>query len=361
MSYPSLHNNTFIKALLRQPTAHTPVWLMRQAGRYLPEHRALRARAGSYLDLVKNPDLATEASLQPLRRFSLDAAVVFADMLSLPDAMGLGLYCVNGDGPRFRHPLRDEVAIERLRVPEPEALEHTYQTLAQVRHELEGKVPVVGFAASPWTLACYMVEGGPPGDCQLIKKMLYRRPELLHRLLKVLGHAVAADLNAQIESGAQAVMLVDSFGGVLADAAYRRFSLYYLREVLARLHKTQHGVRIPSIVHTRGGAQWLSPLADSGADALGLDWTCDLALARQLVGNCVALQGNLDPAVLLADEASIRREVRRTLQTFGPPAAGFGHVFNLGQGISPATSPEAVAVLVDAVHHYSRVAGGVHA
>ncbi|MDD0977301.1 uroporphyrinogen decarboxylase [Pseudomonas fontis] len=361
MSYPSLHNNTFIKALLRQPTAHTPVWLMRQAGRYLPEHRALRARAGSYLDLLRTPDYATEATLQPLRRFNLDAAVVCSDILLLPDAMGLGLYFVNGEGPRFRHPLRDEQAIANLRLPQPHALEHVYLTIAQTRRELGTQVPLIGFAGSPWTLACFMVEGGPPGDFQLIKKMLYRQPALLHSLLRTLAHAVAADLNAQIESGVQAVILVDTWGGALADGMYQHFSLFYMREVLARLHKTHNGQRIPSLIHTRGASPWLNVLADSGADALGLDWTCDLARARQLVGSRVALQGNLDPSVLLADEASIRREVRRVLKSVGPSGIGFGHVFNLGHGISPATSPEAVAVLVDAVHEFSRVAGGVHA
>nr|WP_256584071.1 uroporphyrinogen decarboxylase [Pseudomonas sp. SDI] len=351
----------FIKALLRQPTARTPVWLLRQAGRYLPEHRVLRARAGSYLDLLRTPDYATEATLQPLRRFDLDAAVVYSDILQLPDAMGLGLYFVHGEGPRFRHPLRDEAAIERLRVPEPHALEHLYLTMAQVRRELAGRVPLIGFAGSPWSLACFMVEGGPPGDFQLIKKMLYRRPELLHSLLRTLAQAVAADLNAQIEAGAAAVIVVDTWGGALADGMYQRFSLFYMREVLARLHKSHNGQRIPSLIHTRGAFQWLNVLADSGADALGVDWSCDLAMARQLVGSRVALQGNLDPSILLADEASIRREVRRVLQSLGPPAAGFGHVFNLGHGISAAVSPEAVAVLVDAVHEFSRVAGGVHA
>ncbi|WP_408980594.1 uroporphyrinogen decarboxylase [Pseudomonas sp. B21-032] len=357
----SLHTTTLIKALLRQPTTHTPVWLMRQAGRYLPEYRELRARAGSFLSLVKTPDYATEATLQPLRRFNLDAAIVFSDILSVPDAMGLGLYFGHGEGPRFRHPLRDEQAIKRLRVPEPEALDYLYQAVAQSRRELDPKVALLGFAGSPWTLACYMVEGGPPGDFQLIKKMLYRRPELLQRILQVTSQAVAASLNAQIESGAQALMIFDTWGGVLADGAYQRFSLFYMREVLARLHKTHHGQRVPSIIYTKGGSPWLAEMADSGADALSLDWTCDLGMARQLVGNSVALQGNLDPSVLLGDVACIRREVQRTLQAFGPPAAGFGHVFNLGHGISPATSPEAVATLVNAVHELSRARGGAYA
>nr|WP_258606920.1 uroporphyrinogen decarboxylase [Pseudomonas sp. B21-032] len=356
-----MHTTTLIKALLRQPTTHTPVWLMRQAGRYLPEYRELRARAGSFLSLVKTPDYATEATLQPLRRFNLDAAIVFSDILSVPDAMGLGLYFGHGEGPRFRHPLRDEQAIKRLRVPEPEALDYLYQAVAQSRRELDPKVALLGFAGSPWTLACYMVEGGPPGDFQLIKKMLYRRPELLQRILQVTSQAVAASLNAQIESGAQALMIFDTWGGVLADGAYQRFSLFYMREVLARLHKTHHGQRVPSIIYTKGGSPWLAEMADSGADALSLDWTCDLGMARQLVGNSVALQGNLDPSVLLGDVACIRREVQRTLQAFGPPAAGFGHVFNLGHGISPATSPEAVATLVNAVHELSRARGGAYA
>ncbi|WP_437127868.1 uroporphyrinogen decarboxylase [Pseudomonas donghuensis] len=357
----SLHTTTLIKALLRQPTAHTPVWLMRQAGRYLPEYRELRARAGSFLNLVKTPDYATEATLQPMRRFNLDAAIVFSDILTVPDAMGLGLYFGTGEGPRFRHPLRDEQAIKRLRVPEPESLDYLYQTVAQARRALDPKAALIGFAGSPWTLACYMVEGGPPGDFQLIKKMLYRRPELLQRILQVTSQAVAASLNAQIESGAQALMICDTWGGALADGAYQRFSLFYMREVLARLHKTHHGQRVPSIIYTPGGSPWLGEMADSGADALSLDSACNLGMARQLVGHSVALQGNLDPSVLLGDEACIRREVQRTLQAFGPPAAGFGHVFNLGQGISPATSPEAVATLVEAVHELSRVRGGAYA
>ncbi|WP_420793352.1 uroporphyrinogen decarboxylase [Pseudomonas rubra] len=357
----SLHTTTFIKALLRQPTAHTPVWLMRQAGRYLPEYRELRARAGSLLSLARNPDYATEATLQPLRRFNLDAAIVFSDILSVPDAMGLGLYFGRGEVPRFRHPLRDEQAIMRLRVPAPEALEYLYQTVAQTRRALDPKTALIGFAGSPWTLACYMVEGGPPGDFQLIKKMLYRRPELLTHILQVTSLAVAASLNAQIESGAQALMIFDTCGGALADGAYQRFSLFYMREVLARLHKTHQGQRVPSILYTKGGSPWLAQMADSGADALSLDPTCDLGMARHLVGHSVALQGNLDPSVLLGDTTCIRREVQRTLQAFGPATRGFGHVFNLGHGICPATSPEAVTTLVEAVHEFSRVRGGAHA
>jgi len=357
----SLHTNSFIKALLRQPVVRTPVWLMGQAGRHLPEYRALRARAGSLLSLYKTPAYACEATVQPVQRFRLDAAVVANDMLTLVDAMGLGLYFVAGEGPRLRHPLRDEVAIKRLRVPEPQALEYLCQAVAQSRRALAGRAALIGVAGSPWSLACYMVEGGPPGDFQLIRKMLYRRPELLNRLLQTTSRAVAASLNAQIESGAQAVMLLDPFAGALAEGAYQRFSLFYVREVLARLHKTHQGQRIPVILHAHGASQWLGSMADSGVDCLGLDPRCDLGLARQLVGNSVALQGNLDPAVLLGDEACIRREVQRTLQAFGPPSAGFGHVFNLGRDLHPATTPEALAVVVDAVRAFSHVKGGVYA
>ena len=361
MSYPSLHNNSFIKALLRQPTLHTPVWLMGQAGHHLPEYRQLRAKAGCYLSLLKYPDYTTEATLQPFRHLNLDAAVVTSDILTLADAMGLGLYFFNGQTPRLRHPLRDEKAIHRLRVPEPRAQEYLYQSVAQSRRALEGKVPLIGVAGSPWSLACYMVEGGPPGDFQLIRRMLYRRPELLHRLLLTTSQAVAASLNAQIESGAQVVMLLDPFAGALANGMYQRFSLFYAREVLARVHKSHHGHRVPSVLYTRGASQWLVDMTQSGVDCLGLDSSYDLGMARQLVGNTVALQGNLDPAVLLGDEACIRREVQRTLQAFGPATAGMGHVFNLGQAVLPSTPPQALAVLVDAVHAYSQVKGGVHA
>jgi len=349
--FAPLQNDSFLRACLRQPTPHTPVWLMRQAGRYLPEYRATRARAGSFMGLATNPDYATEVTLQPLDRYALDAAILFSDILTVPDAMGLGLSFAEGEGPRFAHPVRDEAAVARLEVPDMARLRYVFDAVTSIRKALNGRVPLIGFSGSPWTLACYMVEGAGSDDYRLVKTMLYARPDLMHRILEVNASAVAQYLNAQIEAGAQAVMIFDSWGGVLADGAFQAFSLAYTRRVLAQLKREHDGQRIPHIVFTKGGGLWLDEIAASGADVVGLDWTVNLDMARARVGNRVALQGNIDPNMLFAGPEQIRAEVERTLQSFG---AHDGHVFNLGHGISQHTPPENVAVLVDAVHEGSR-------
>jgi uroporphyrinogen decarboxylase len=353
-SFAALKNDTFLRALLRQPTEYTPLWLMRQAGRYLPEYRATRARAGSFLGLAKNPDYATEVTLQPLARYPLDAAILFSDILTVPDAMGLGLYFADGEGPKFERPLRDEAAVLALREPDLESLRYVFDAVTQIRTELQGRVPLIGFSGSPWTLACYMVEGGGSDDFRRVKTMLYDRPDLMHHILRTNAAAVAAYLNAQIDAGAQAVMIFDTWGGALADGVYQEFSLAYMREVMRQLQTEKDGVRIPSIVFTKGGGLWLEQIADIGADAVGLDWTVNLTSARARVGHKVALQGNLDPSVLFANPAAIQAEVGRVLAAYGTPAAGNGHVFNLGHGISQFTPPEAVDVMVEAVHRLSR-------
>lgn len=347
-------NDTLLRALLRQPTDYTPVWLMRQAGRYLPEYRATRARAGSFMALAKSPALATEVTLQPLERYALDAAILFSDILTVPDAMGLGLRFAEGEGPKFERPIRSEEDVARLAVPDIGALDYVMDAVGEIRRALAGRVPLIGFSGSPFTLACYMVEGGGSDDFRLVKTMLYRRPDLLHRILAVNAAAVAEYLNAQIEAGAQAVMVFDTWGGALADRAYQAFSLAYLREVVSKVKREHEGERIPTIVFTKGGGLWLEQIADTGCDAVGLDWTVNLGAARARVGARCALQGNVDPMVLFGGDAAIRREVEQTLASFGPPSAGAGHVFNLGHGISQHTPPEAVSVLVDAVHEVSR-------
>lgn len=352
--FAPLKNDTFIRALLRKPTDYTPLWLMRQAGRYLPEYNATRKRAGSFLGLAKSPDYATEVTLQPLARFPLDAAILFSDILTVPDAMGLGLYFADNEGPKFERPLRDEIAVRALKVPEPGALQYVCDAVTQIRGALGGSVPLIGFSGSPWTLACYMVEGGGSSDYRTVKTMLYKRPDLMHQILCTNAAAVTDYLNAQIDAGAQAVMIFDSWGGALADGAYQEFSLSYMREIVGGLQREKDGVRVPCIVFTKGGGLWLDELADIGADALGLDWTVNLGNARSRVGAKVALQGNLDPVILFADEAQIRQQVDRTLSSYGAPSAGSGHVFNLGHGISQFTPPEAVAILADAVHTQSR-------
>jgi len=352
--FAPLKNDTFLRALLRQPTEYTPVWLMRQAGRYLPEYRATRARAGSFLGLAKNPDYATEVTLQPIDRYPLDASILFSDILTVPDAMGLGLYFADGEGPKFERPLRTEADVLALRVPEMESLDYVFKAVTSIRLALDGRVPLIGFSGSPWTLACYMVEGQGSREFHTIKKMLYARPDLMHRILQINASAVAQYLNAQIDAGAQAVMIFDSWGGALADGAYQEFSLQYMRQVLAQLQREKDGVRIPAIVFTKGGGIWLDEMADIGADALGLDWTVNLGRARALVGERVALQGNLDPAILFAEPEQIRAEVERSLTAYGAPGAGHGHVFNLGHGISQFTPPESVSAMVEAVHSFSR-------
>ncbi len=354
-SFAPLKNDTFIRALLRQPTDYTPLWLMRQAGRYLPEYREVRQRAGSFMGLATNPDWATAVTLQPIDRFGLDAAILFSDILTIPDAMGLGLTFAEGEGPRFAHPVQDEAAVKALTVPDMDRLRYVFDAVTQIRTELAGRVPLIGFAGSPWTLACYMVQGGGSTDHHRVKTMMYRRPDLMHRILEINAAAVAAYLNAQIDAGAQAVMLFDSWGGALADGNYQRFSLHYMRSVIGRLQRSKHGVPVPCIVFTKGGGPWLEQIAASGADALGLDWTVNLGEARTRVGDRIGLQGNLDPAVLFAEPAQIRAEVERTLHSYAAAGSGLdGHVFNLGHGISQHTPPEAVAALVEAVHDISR-------
>lgn len=345
-------NDTFLRALLRQPVDYTPVWLMRQAGRYLPEYCQTRKRAGSFLNLCKNKELATEVTLQPLARYELDAAILFSDILTVPDAMGLGLYFAEGEGPKFERPLSEEWAIRDLAVPDPySSLGYVMDAVSEIRKALDGSVPLIGFSGSPFTLACYMVEGGSSDDYRKIKTMLYTRPDLLHHILGVTAKAVTAYLNAQIESGAQAVMIFDSWGGTLAEAAYKEFSLRYMEQIVADLIKARDGERIPNIVFTKGGGNWLENIAAIGCDALGLDWTVDIGRARARVGEKVALQGNLDPMCLFSSPESVAAEACKVLDSYGH---GGGHVFNLGHGINQHTPPENVAALVNAVHSHSR-------
>ncbi len=346
-----LKNDRLLRALLRQPVDLTPVWMMRQAGRYLPEYRATREKAGSFMDLCRNPELACEVTLQPLERFPLDAAILFSDILTVPDAMGLGLYFAEGEGPHFERPVRSEADIERLPVPDPEQeLGYVMDAVRTIRAALAGRVPLIGFSGSPWTLATYMVEGGGSRDFRTIKGMMYDRPELLHRLLDTTARAVTTYLNAQVAAGAQALMIFDTWGGALSPAAYRAFSLAYMRQIVEGLTREAEGRTVPVILFTKNGGQWLEAMADSGADALGLDWTTDIGEARARVGDRVALQGNLDPAVLYASPATIEREVGEVLAGFGP---GSGHVFNLGHGIHPQIDPERAAVMIEAVHRLS--------
>lgn len=352
-TFPALRNDVFLRALRRQPVPYTPIWLMRQAGRYLPEYRATRARAGSFLALAQNPALAAEVTLQPLERYEFDAAILFSDILTVPHAMGLGLRFTDGEGPRFDSPIRDESDVKRLAVPDMEKLRYVFDAVTLIRHELGGKAPLIGFAGSPWTIACYMVEGGGSDDYQRIKTMLYQRPDLLHTILQVNAEATTAYLNAQIEAGAQAVMIFDSWGGVLADGLYQEFSLAYIQRVLQGLKRDRPDGRVPVIVFTKGGGLWLEAIAASGCDAVGVDWTVNLAQARRRVQDSVALQGCLDPMALFGGEQAIRHEARRVLDAYGPVATG-GHVFNLGHGISRHTPVEAVSALVDEVHTYSR-------
>ncbi len=345
-------NDTFLRALRREPVDYTPVWLMRQAGRYLPEYCETRRRAGSFLDLCKNPQLACEVTLQPLARYDLDAAILFSDILTVPDAMGLGLYFAEGEGPKFERPLRSEWEIRNLAAPDPAAeLGYVMDAVAEIRRALNGSVPLIGFSGSPFTLACYMVEGGSSDDFRHLKTLMYGSPALMHRVLDVTAQAVTAYLNAQIEAGAQAVMIFDTWGGTLPAWAYREFSLEYMRRIVAGLHKHYDGQPVPSVVFTKGGGQWLEAIADCGCDAVGLDWTTDLGAARARVGERVALQGNLDPMALFAPPEAVAAEACRVLDAYG---TGSGHVFNLGHGISQFTPPDHVAVLVDTVHAHSR-------
>lgn len=351
MPQPILKNDSLLRALLRQPTPRTPVWIMRQAGRYLPEYRETRARAGSFIKLMSAPELACEVTLQPVNRFPLDAAILFSDILTIPSAMGLGLHFVGGEGPAFERPVRDAAAVAKLGVPDPEEdLRFVLDTVRLVRKELAGRIPLIGFAGSPWTLATYMVEGGASKDFAKIKGMLYAEPVTLHKLLDVLARSVTVYLNAQIAAGAQAVMLFDTWGGVLTGPAYIEFSLHYMSAVIAQLKRQNEGRQVPVILFTKGGGAWLEAMTESGAHALGVDWTQDLGDARQRVGGKVALQGNLDPAALYAPPERIREEVRKVLASYGH---GNGHVFNLGHGIQVGTKPESVAAMVTAIHELS--------
>jgi uroporphyrinogen decarboxylase len=343
-----LKNDTFLRALARQPTPYAPVWLMRQAGRYLPEYNATRTRAGSFLALARNPELCAEVALQPLERFALDAAIVFSDILTIPDAMGLGLSFGEGEGPRFQHPLRDEAAIRRLAAPDPSAeLRYVLDAVRVTRQALGGRVPLIGFSGSPFTLACYMVEGRGSDDWRILKTLLHARPDLLQRILEVNAKAVSDYLNAQIDAGAQAVMIFDTWGGTLAHADYEPFSLAYSRKVLDAV------TRVPRILFTKGGNPWLAAMMESGADAVGLDWTSDPREARRIAGGRAALQGNLDPVALFAPPAQVRPLARQVIDAFGPAP---GHVFNLGHGILPGTPIDSVAALVDEVRTYGRSA-----
>ena len=364
--FAPLQNDTFIRACMRQATDYTPVWLMRQAGRYLPEYRASRAQAGSFMGLATNTGYATEVTLQPLERYPLDAAILFSDILTVPDAMGLGLSFALGEGPKFALTVRDEAAVAKLAVPDMAKLRYVFDAVTSIRKALNGRVPLIGFSGSPWTLACYMVEGAGSDDYRLVKTMLYQRPDLMHKMLAINADSVAAYLNAQIEAGAQAVMIFDSWGGVLADAAFHEFSLAYTRRVLAQLKREHEGVVIPRLVFTKGGGLWLEAMGQLDCEVLGLDWTVNLSKARALVGSegtsgghAKALQGNLDPNVLFANATQIEAEAIKVLDSFGTPHMNRGHtgpthIFNLGHGISQHTPPESVEVLVRAVHAHSR-------
>ena len=358
-----LKNDRFLRALRREPVDHTPVWLMRQAGRYLPEYRATRARAGSFMALATNPELACEVTLQPLARFDIDAAILFSVILTIPDAMGLGLYFADGEGPKFERPVRDAAAIAKLGVPDMETdLRYVMDAVRVIRRELDGSVPLIGFSGSPWTLACYMVEGGSSSDYRAVKSLMYSRPDLMHRILDINARSVAAYLNAQIDAGAQAVMVFDSWGGVLADGKFQEFSLAYTEQVLGQLKRTgPDGADIPRIVFTKGGGLWLTQMNLLDCDVLGVDWTVNLGAARASLwmhGEGKTLQGNLDPNVLFAPPEKVAAEARAVLDSFGTPHIGEGrgatHIFNLGHGISQFTPPEHVTALVEAVHSHSR-------
>ena len=346
-----LQNDLLLKALLREPVPRTPLWMMRQAGRYLPEYRATRAKAGSFLNLCMNPDLACEVTLQPLERYRLDAAILFSDILTIPHAMDVGLTFEAGEGPRIARPVRTPADIDRLPVPDPETdLRYVMDAVRTIRRELRGRVPLIGFAGSPWTIATYMVEGGGSRNFEHVKAMLYGAPHELHRLLEVITRSTVLYLNAQVAAGAQALMVFDTWGGALAPADYRAFSLRYMQAIVDGLTREAEGRRVPVILFTKGGGQWLGDMADTGCDALGVDWTTDLADARAAVQDRVALQGNLDPGVLYAPPAQIREQVGKVLASYGQ---GHGHVFNLGHGIHPEVNPEHALAMIEAVHELS--------
>lgn len=346
-----IKNDTFLRALRREPTPYTPIWLMRQAGRYLPEYNATRSRAGSFLKLCMNPELATEVTLQPLERFPLDAAILFSDILTIPDAMGLGLYFAEGEGPRFERPVKDENAIRALNGPDLKKLSYVFEAVAQIKHALKGSVPLIGFSGSPFTLACYMIEGGGGSDFAQVRAMVYREPRLMHQLLALNAQWVAAYLNEQIARGADAVMLFDTWGGLLSAQGYLDYSLAYITQIISQLRPGPDGNPVPSIVFTKNGGQWLEHIANSGCSAVGTDWTTDISVARKRIGHKVAVQGNLDPAVLFASPEAVAEEAKRIVVGAGQAP---GHIFNLGHGIVPKTPPENVAVLVETVHRTSR-------
>ena len=347
-----LKNDTLLRALLREPVDYTPVWMMRQAGRYLAEYRETRARAGSFMDLCRNPELACEVTIQPLERLPLDAAILFSDILTVPDAMGLGLYFAEGEGPHFEHPVRSEADVERIRVPDPEdELGYVMDAVRTIRRELAGRVPLIGFSGSPWTLATYMIEGGTTKHFARSKAMMFDRPDLMHALLAKVADAVTVYLNAQIAAGAQVAMVFDTWGGVLTPGDFREFSLRYMERIVDGLTREADGRRVPVVLFSKGAGQWLDRMAETGCDALGVDWTTELSDARRMVRDKVALQGNLDPCTLYASPERIRREVGRVLASYG---AGTGHVFNLGHGIHPDTDPDHAAAMVAAVHELSR-------
>ncbi len=352
MQFPPLKNDRYLKALLKQDTDTTPVWIMRQAGRYLPEYRATRKQAGSFLDLCKTPELACEVTLQPLRRFDLDAAILFSDILTIPDAMNLGLYFAEGEGPKFERPVRSQADIDALFVPDmSESLRYVTDAVTLIRQELDGLVPLIGFSGSPWTLATYMIEGGSSKDYHNIKGMMYENPQALHQVLDVTAQAVVAYLNAQIEAGAQSLMIFDTWGGVLTTEAYQEFSLRYMQQIVEQLNTEQDGQTIPVTLFTKGGGQWIELIADTGCNGVGLDWTISIDEARKRVGDKVALQGNLDPNVLYASADTIRAHVKALIEKFGNHN---GHVFNLGHGIHQTVNPDHLKVLVDAVHEFGR-------
>lgn len=347
-----LKNDRFLRALARQPVDRTPVWMMRQAGRYLPEYRKIRNQAGDFMSLCKNTDLACEVALQPIDRFNFDAAILFSDILTIPDAMGLGLYFVEGEGPKFHKPLRTETDINDLNIVDTKRdLKYVTDAVSLIRRELNGRVPLIGFSGSPWTLATYMIEGQSSRDFPNTKMMLYKQPESLHQLLDKLALSVIDYLNAQIFSGAQAVQIFDTWGGVLSHDAYAEFSLAYMEKIVSGLVRHSEGRDVPVILFTKGGGQWLELLANTGCDGIGLDWTTDIGSARLRVGDRVALQGNMDPAVLRSDHSSIEYQVKSILESYG---TGVGHIFNLGHGITPDIDPNNVKAFVDAVHQYSQ-------
>ncbi len=347
----TLKNDRFLRALLKQPVDRTPIWIMRQAGRYLPEYREVREQAGDFMTLCSTPELACEVTLQPLRRFDLDAAILFSDILTIPDAMGLGLYFAEGEGPRFESPLQSVADINKLGALDPsDKLKYVTDAVALIRRELDGKVPLIGFSGSPWTLATYMIEGGGSKTFARAKALLFEQPEAAHHLMNVLADSVAAYLNAQIAAGAQAVMIFDSWGGALSHTHYHAFSLASMQRIVDQLNRKQDGETIPVIIFTKGGGNWLESMAGAGADAVGLDWTVDIGQARQRIGDKVALQGNLDPVVMAASRETVEREAKAILDSYG---AGSGHVFNLGHGITPNIKPENVEALVNVVHSHS--------